>query len=68
MGNRKSRGGAPDLRKKKDKGSWSKLALIMALFLVGCTIGRLDSGNLRVIPLSEVHRMDDKGFPAGLFQ
>jgi hypothetical protein len=36
--------------------------------ICGCTIGRLDSDNLRAIPLSEVHRMDDKGFPINLFQ
>ena len=41
---------------------------ILALILSGCcTVGRLDSDHLRPIPCSEVHRMDDKGFPAGLF-
>lgn len=38
------------------------------LGLTGCVIGRLDSDRLRLIPISEVHRMDDKGFPLDLFQ
>lgn len=45
-----------------------KSIVLAFLLLTGCTIGRLDNDHLRVIPLSEVHRMDDKGFPVNLFQ
>ena len=38
------------------------------LLLTGCVIGRLDSDHLRIIPITEVHRMDDKGFPLNVFQ
>jgi hypothetical protein len=39
------------------------LTAIILLALTGCVIGRLDSDRLRVIPLSEVHRMDVKPWP-----
>jgi hypothetical protein len=44
------------------------LICLVGWLLSGCVIGRLDSDHLRVIPLSEVHRMDDKGFPLNLVQ
>jgi hypothetical protein len=44
------------------------IAIIYGLTMTGCVIGRLDSDHLRVIPITEVHRMDDKGFPLNLFQ
>lgn len=35
--------------------------------MLGCTIGRHDSGNLRIIPFNEWHEMDDPGFPLNIF-
>jgi hypothetical protein len=34
------------------------VAIALWISLTSCIIGRLDSDNLRIIPLSEVHRMD----------
>jgi len=42
--------------------------LAICWLLSGCTIGRLDSDHLRVIPYYGWHRMDDKGFPLNLAQ
>lgn len=44
------------------------LLAVISLWFTGCVIGRLDSNRLRIIPITEVHRMDDKGFPVNLFQ
>lgn len=44
------------------------VACCFLLVLSGCVIGRLDSDHLRVIPISELHRMDDEGFPLNAFQ
>jgi hypothetical protein len=43
------------------------LATLAAIALSGCVIGRLDSDRLRIIPITEVHRMDDKGFPVNIW-
>lgn len=42
---------------------------LAAIFLLsGCTIGRHDTGDLRIIAPHEWHEMNDKGFPLNLFQ
>jgi hypothetical protein len=58
-----------DYESDRDSMTDGVLLMFAGLFgLTGCVVGRLDSESLRIIPITEVHRMDDKGFPLNLFQ